>query len=459
VAHQLPDLRALRPEAYVARWPIWPAAELLAFEARTAEDFDWLETMIHQHGYYEHEGVWSLELSPDKRAMAEIMAAFRPRRALELGCATGPVLHYLCGLGLHAEGVEVSRMAVERAFPDVRDRIHHGDLLALGLDGDFDLVFGLDVFEHLNPNRLPAYLARLAGLLQTGGYLYVALPAFGDDPVFGLAFPLYLRDWYRDVFLGQNFRLLHADGRGYPLNGHLVWADSRWWVRQFERAGFQRDEAIERAVHARYDRFFDGYAPARKAFYVFARDGAAGTRDAIIDRLLSAPSEALGEAAGSHPPGAHLLSSDTVFAAGWHQLEGDARGPFRWSERRAHLALDGLGGRRLSLLVSTEHPGVGRRPVTVRVTDLDSGAELARLALPSREPRRVEVPIQGPRCRLEVAVDPTWIPRLVTVDNGDPRELGVAVRDVRVLEPHESAPGAPVEPSGWRRWLWPGRSV
>jgi SAM-dependent methyltransferase len=438
----------------VARWPIWPAAELLAFQARVPADFDWLETMIHRHGYYEHEGVWSLELSPDKRAMAEIMAAFRPRRALELGCATGPVLHYLRGLGVDAEGVEVSRMAVERAFPDVRDRIHHGDLLALGLDGEFDLVFGLDVFEHLNPNRLTAYLTRLAGLLRAGGYLYAALPAFGDDPVFGLAFPLYLRDWYQDVFLGQNFRLLHADGRGYPLNGHLVWADSRWWVRQFERAGLRRVEAIERAVHERYDRFFDGYAPARKAFYVFAGGAAAGAREeAVIDRLLSARSEALGEAAGSHPPGAHLLASDRVFAAGWHRLEGDPRGPFRWSERRAHLSLDGLAGRRLSLLVFTEHPEVGRRPVSVRVTDLGSRAEVARLSLRSREPVRVELPIADPRCRLELAVDPAWIPRLVSLDNADGRELGVGVRDARVLEPHEPGPGAPAPRPGWRGWL------
>jgi myo-inositol 2-dehydrogenase/D-chiro-inositol 1-dehydrogenase len=360
--------------------------------------------MIHRHGYYEHEGVWSLELGSDKLAMAEIMAAFRPRRALELGCATGPVLHYPRALGVDAEGVEVSRMAVERAFPDVRDRIHHGDLLALGLDGEFDLVFGLDVFEHLNPNRLPDYLARLAGLLRSGGYLYAALPAFGDDPVFGLAFPLYLREWYQDVFLGQNFRLLHADGRGYPLNGHLVWADSRWWVRQFERAGFVRAEAIERAVHERYDRFFDGYAPARKAFYVFARAGAAdGAREeTVIDQLLSARSEALGEVAGSRPPGAHLLASDRVFAAGWHRLEADPLGPFRWSERRAHLSLDGLAGRRLSVLVFAAYPVVRRRPVGVRVTDLGSGTEVARLSLRSPSP-------SGSSCRSRIrAAASSW---------------------------------------------------
>ena len=74
------------------------------------------------------------------------------------------------------------------------DRIHQGDLLTLPLAGPFDLVYGLDIFEHLNPNRLDDYLARVAALLADGGYLYAALPAFGDDPVFGLVFPMYLRD-------------------------------------------------------------------------------------------------------------------------------------------------------------------------------------------------------------------------------------------------------------------------
>jgi len=454
VPGELPDLRPLRPDAYVARSPLWSGPDLLAFQAREPADFDWMERMILGHGYYEHEGVWDLALGPDKQAMAEIMAAFRPERALEIGCASGPVLHYLAELGIAGEGIEISRMAIERASPGVRDRIRQGDLLAVPLAGPFDLVYGLDVFEHLNPNRLADYLARAAALLADGGYLYAAVPAFGDDPVFGLLFPMYVRDWYQDVFLDRSFRLLHADGKGYPLNGHLVWADSRWWVGQFERHGFRRDEAIERAVHARYDRFFEGYAPARKAFYVFAKGGADGRRDVVIDRVLSAPSAALGEAGGAQPSGAHLLASDGVFCAGWHRVEGGAEGPYRWSERRARLHLVGLAGRRLHLRVFTHHPDVGRRPVTVRFTDPRSRVEIARLALASREPVAVELPIAGPEVDLDVAVDPAWIPKLALPANEDTRELGIAVQDVRI---DDGGGGSPVRTASsrwgavWRR--------
>jgi hypothetical protein len=61
----------------------------------------------------------------------------------------------------------------------------------------YDLIFGLDVFEHLNPNRLDAYIVRLAELVGTGGFLFCHIPAFGTDPVFGTVFPLYLDRWGR----------------------------------------------------------------------------------------------------------------------------------------------------------------------------------------------------------------------------------------------------------------------
>jgi SAM-dependent methyltransferase len=448
VPDELPDLRPLSPESYVARTPLWSGPDLLAFEAREAADFDWIERMILTHGYYEHEGVWDLALGSDKQALAEIIAAFRPERSLEIGCASGAVLHYLAGLGVPCEGVEISRMAVARAVPDVRNRIHQGDLLTLPLSGPFDFVYGLDVFEHLNPNRLGDYLARIAALLDDGGYLYAALPAFADDPVFGLIFPMYLRDWYGDVALDRNFRLLHADGRGYPLNGHLIWADSRWWVTQFERHGLRREEAIEHAVHERYDHSFDGYAPARKAFYVFAKNGRPETREAVIYRILSEPSAVLGELSGLLPLGGHLLASDRVFGEGWHRLEGGPDRPFRWSRRRAEIRIARPAGRWLTCRVFTSHPEARRRPVTARFVDRASGREVGRVVLAAHDPVRVALPLPATDAVLEVAVDLPWIPKLVLDGSEDARELGIGVQDVEL----RNDPGEAPAPRARSRW-------
>src|SRR5262245_5457861 len=110
----------------------------LVFDITEPADFAWLESRINNDGHYEHERVWSLGIDDDKRVMAEMLASFTPKRALELGCASGAVMRALAEHGVVADGVEISRMAYEHAPADVQARIHVGDLLDLDLPRDYD---------------------------------------------------------------------------------------------------------------------------------------------------------------------------------------------------------------------------------------------------------------------------------------------------------------------------------
>jgi SAM-dependent methyltransferase len=242
--------------------PFW------AFDVHDPSDFDWLESVIIDDGYYERAGVWTLEPDEDKRIMGELLASLQPRRALEIGCSSGTVLSVLARHGVDAEGVEISRMAYDRADPEVRARIHVGDLLDLELPSDYDLVYGLDVFEHLNPNRFAKYCHALRARVQTGGLLFANIPAIGHDDVFGEVFPIYVDQWPDDIAASRPFRVLHCDDDGYPMHGHLIWAHTNWWVEQFEAAGFARQPSVERELHERYAEHFR-VAPARRSFYVF----------------------------------------------------------------------------------------------------------------------------------------------------------------------------------------------
>src|SRR5688572_1168032 len=114
-APSLPSLRALRPDAYLETLDRTNGTTISAFQTRSAADFDWLEAAILRTRYYEHPGVWVLGTDADKRVIAEMLAAFPSRRPLELGCASGAVLDCLERLGIVAEGVEISSMAIERA--------------------------------------------------------------------------------------------------------------------------------------------------------------------------------------------------------------------------------------------------------------------------------------------------------------------------------------------------------
>jgi hypothetical protein len=229
--------------------------------------------------------VWNLGIDTDKRVIAEMIAAFGSSSALELGCAAGAVLECLAEYGVRAEGVEISRRAMERASDRVRPRIHHGDLLDLDTLSSYGVVFGLDVFEHLNPNRLDRYLSRLREVTSDEGYVFCNVPAFGPDRIFGTVFPLYIDSWHGDAAAGRPFSTLHVDELGYPLHGHLTWADASWWVRQFEARGLHREEEIERALHHKYDDYMSKRSLARKAYFVFSKNGSLDARNRILSRI------------------------------------------------------------------------------------------------------------------------------------------------------------------------------
>jgi len=278
------SIREERPAQYALVQDIH-GRDTLTFRARGPEDFDWLERKIIDNGYYEKPGVWSFLITEDKRLHAEIMSKFQPHRVLDLGCANGPVMKCLKDLGIESEGVDVSRLALAKAFPEVRDKIHLGDILAMDLPHRFDVILGLDIFEHLNPNKLPAYLAKLAGLLEDGGFLFGNIPAIGRDDVFGEIFEVYLREWEDDLRQGRLFSVVHTDEAGYPYNGHLIGAGSAWWTRQFEAAGLRREPRIERALHEQYDDALTRIHVARKAFFVFSKSASAGRLDRILNRV------------------------------------------------------------------------------------------------------------------------------------------------------------------------------
>jgi len=263
---RLPDLRAERPERYRI-----DATGRTTFVATGDDDLVWLEERIHAAGYYDAGGVWSTEVDEEKRSMADVVASLGGRRVLELGCYTGALLAAMAERGLDVHGVELSLDAVLRAPAELRDRIVVGDVLDALPEGPFDVVVGLDIFEHVAPPRLRRLVAAVAGRLTPGGHVVANIPAFGADDVFGEVFPRYLPSWEADAAAGRAFAELDCDALGYPRNGHLVWADTTWWEATFTAAGLVRDRDAERAVQARHGAWWAAHAPARRSLYLFTR--------------------------------------------------------------------------------------------------------------------------------------------------------------------------------------------
>jgi SAM-dependent methyltransferase len=291
----LKNIKPLKPAQYIPDINLLTLEPLLTFKVLDPQDFDWLEAMIQQNAYYERPGIWSFGLDLDKQVIAEMMSDLKPEKVLEIGCSSGAILKALYDRGVKGEGVEISAMAIRRAFPEIKNKIHEGDLLEIQLSSAYDLVLGLDIFEHLNPNKLQRYIQALRGLMEAGGYCFCNIPAFDQDPVFGTVFPSYLEDWEKSGPPGRLFQTLHVDEYGYPMHGHLVWADSQWWVTQFEQEGLAREQEIEKALHQKYDSYFDHKAPARKTFYVFSKEADPNRKQEIIETIQKRPSLVLGK--------------------------------------------------------------------------------------------------------------------------------------------------------------------
>lgn len=278
----LPNLRQIYPDKYITRRI--GDVEIVLFHARQDADFYLLEEAIRKHRYYDAPGVWGESIDEDKVTLARTIEAFGARSCLDFGCFNGAVLSVLAARGLDVCGVELSHLAFVLAFPNVRDRLIHGDLLEATLDRTFDAILATDIIEHLSPLRVDAYVDRLQQLLDRDGYLYVNSPMFGEDPVFGRPSDLYVDEW-RSADPGQFFRHLHCDELGWPQHGHLIWATPVWWTALFERHGLARETELERRIHAALGALFDR-APGRRMFFVL-RKGRAKREPALTAELLA----------------------------------------------------------------------------------------------------------------------------------------------------------------------------
>jgi SAM-dependent methyltransferase len=110
-----------------------------------------------------------------------IMEVFRPRRVLDVGCATGAIVRWLNELGCEAHGVDVSDWAVRNAqHPNVQRS--SADSLPFA-DGFFDLVISCHAMEHLPDPVFDRSLVEISRV--TSAFHFHLLPMVGTSPYDG----------------------------------------------------------------------------------------------------------------------------------------------------------------------------------------------------------------------------------------------------------------------------------
>jgi len=139
----------------------------------------------------------------------------RPGRWLDVGCATGSFVAAAVAEGHAAEGLDISREAVEIARENGLVA-HHGRVEDFEPTQPYDTITAFDVLEHAIDPR--AFVKRLHGWLVPGGNLILSLPDVGSI--------------YPRLLMGRHWFYYWPDE-------HLFYFDRKTIRRLLEEEGFE----------------------------------------------------------------------------------------------------------------------------------------------------------------------------------------------------------------------------
>lgn len=193
------------------------AARRRALSAEYDEDYYERGVVVGKSGYMNYS--WMPELTI---RMAHFMimnlGIDKGHRVLDYGCAKGYLVRALRLLGINAEGVDVSRYAIDNVDGAVKA---HCRLIADTADaqcfkGKYDLMIAKDVFEHILEDDLRILLKHAHPNCRR---MFVAVPVAADDHCNSFIIPEYNKDIT-----------------------HVTIKSVGWWDRLFEDCGWKIDQ-------------------------------------------------------------------------------------------------------------------------------------------------------------------------------------------------------------------------
>jgi 2-polyprenyl-3-methyl-5-hydroxy-6-metoxy-1,4-benzoquinol methylase len=162
-----------------------------------------LSQTIHRHPWWRARA--SLTIALLKR-----LGVNRSARVLDAGCGWGVTLGLLERCGYRADGLDISRRALDQLDRPGRLLIE-ADLAQPLADRfePYDAVLALDVIEHLDDDRVP--VANLGQLARPGGVVVISVPALPElftefDAIQGHR-RRYLPESLRSAFVGSGLEV------------------------------------------------------------------------------------------------------------------------------------------------------------------------------------------------------------------------------------------------------------
>lgn len=148
------------------------------------------------------------------REFEHLMPTDKQVQILDIGCGTGSLIKALNQLGYaNTVGVDLSEEQVKMASTFGVDGIQHGDVREYLKDkqGTYDVIFAVDLIEHLGKDELVEFLAMVNAGLKPGGSVIFRTPNM-DAP---LSAVFAFADFTHEVFLNKSSAKQLLESCGY----------------------------------------------------------------------------------------------------------------------------------------------------------------------------------------------------------------------------------------------------
>ncbi len=174
------------------------------------------------------------------------------KRIMDLGCGYGESAFMLAdalpdtrvnALDINQQSIaNIARLAEEHQMKNLETHPATIDTLE-NLDGQFDFIYSVDVFEHIKEEEMP--FAEAYKKLRPGGYLLIKIPSREQLTILPEDWFEDHHDWLEDEHIGQVYELNDLEQRmskeGFIVQ-YAAYADG-WWSRLGWELGYLSHKA------------------------------------------------------------------------------------------------------------------------------------------------------------------------------------------------------------------------
>ena len=174
-------------------------------------------------------------------ALAELKP-HRANRVLEIGCGIGSSSYamYQSCAGLEVVGVDISESCIElarRLFPHPRLEFRVSAMQTAPVDGEFDAIVMLDVYEHIPRLQVPVFHDVLGKMLSRDGIILLTTPSPLHQARLAETNPAALQIVDETIGVEELARLAHdVDGTLTSFSYKRIWHTNDYVHSVIERA-------------------------------------------------------------------------------------------------------------------------------------------------------------------------------------------------------------------------------